>query len=80
MSIRSLPDVPGKVDFRPAVSLRAVTDPLSALAFWTAIALPALYLPLALTGIESTGELAIFFGLFGLHLGALLAGRSYRRR
>lgn len=80
MSIRSLPDVPRKFDVRSQLSLRTVTDPLSALAFWTAIALPAIYLPLAMTGIDNAGELAIFLGLFGAHVFALLAGRSYRRR
>lgn len=58
---------------------RTLTAPLSALAFWLAIALPALYLPLFVTGLESTSELLIFLGLFALHLLALFGGRSHRR-
>lgn len=57
---------------------RAVATPLAAVAFWSAIALPALYLPLVISGLNSVGDLAVFFGLFGLHLAALLGGRTYR--
>lgn len=62
-----------------AASTRAVSSSLSALAFWTAIALPVLYLPLLVTGLRSTGELLVFLALFGVHVLALLAGRSHRR-
>lgn len=58
---------------------RTLIAPLSALGFWLAIALPALYLPLFVTGLESSSELLAFLGLFALHLLALFAGRSHRR-
>ena len=58
---------------------RSLIAPLSALSFWLAIALPALYLPLFVTGLESTNELLTFLGLFGLHLLALFGGRTHRR-
>lgn len=48
---------------------------LSTLAFWGAIALPALYLPLLVDGIETADRLGLFFGLFGLHVMALVGGR-----
>lgn len=51
---------------------------LAALAFWIAIALPALYLPLLIAGIESTDGLLAFLGLLGLHVVALVGGRRYR--
>ena len=51
---------------------------LAAVAFWTAIGLPALYLPLLLSGLGSLSDLAAFLGLFGLHVLALLAGQPYR--
>lgn len=51
--------------------------PLSALSFWAAIALPAVYLPLLATGIESARGLALFLGLFGLHVVALVAGHPH---
>jgi len=58
---------------------RTLIAPLSALSFWLAIALPALYLPLFVTGLESTNELLTFLGLFALHLLALFGGRTHRR-
>lgn len=57
----------------------SIAAPLSALSFWLAIALPALYLPLLFTGLSTVPDLLTFFGLFGLHLVALVGGRSYGR-
>lgn len=54
---------------------RAVT----AIAFWGAIALPAVYLPLLATGIDTSGGLLTFLLLFGVHVLALIGGRRYRR-
>jgi hypothetical protein len=56
----------------------ALRGTLSALAFWLAIVLPALYLPLLVAGIQSTDGLVTFLGLLGLHLVALVGGRRYR--
>lgn len=53
---------------------------LSMLAFWAAIALPAFYLPLLAVGIDTVSGLALFVGLFGLHVLALVGGRSYGNR
>lgn len=64
---------------RPLLPAGSLTAPISALAFWSAIALPALYLPLLLTGLSTVPDLALFLSLFGLHLAALVGGRSYRR-
>jgi hypothetical protein len=61
------------------LAAKTLIAPLSALAFWLAIALPALYLPLFVTGLESTHELLTFLGLFALHLLALFGGRTHRR-
>ena len=57
--------------------LCGVRRSLSALSFWGAIALPAVYLPLLLTGIDTTNGLVTFFLLFGLHVLALLGGRRH---
>ena len=54
--------------------------PISVLSFWSAIALPALYIPLFLSGLANTNDLMIFLGLFGLHIIALIGGRQYSRR
>ena len=64
---------------RPFLPAGSLATPVSALAFWLAIALPALYLPLLLTGLSTVPDLMLFLGLFGLHLVALVGGRSYRR-
>lgn len=51
---------------------------LSALAFWCAIGLPAVYLPLLAAGVETTDGLSTFLLLFGLHVVALVGGRGHR--
>lgn len=43
-----------------------------------AFALPGLYVPLLLRGIESVDGLVLFLGLFGLHVLALVGGRRHR--
>lgn len=74
-----LHDVPEERMTDLSVSLESLTEPLSAIAFWMAIAIPALYVPLIATGIEGLDGLGLFFGLFALHLVSLYVGRSYRR-
>ena len=64
---------------RTGPSYRWIRTPLSAVAFYSAIALPALYLPLIISGIESTEGLLLFLGLFGLHVTALVGGRAHGR-
>ncbi len=53
--------------------------PIEAIAFWTAIALPFLYVPLLFMGLESTGELAVFFGLVALNGVAFIVGHRHNR-
>jgi len=55
------------------------TTPLEVVGFWSAVALPFLYMPLLLTGISSQAELLTFLGLLVLNLAALLAGHDHRR-
>ena len=56
---------------------RTIAGLVSTLSFWAAILLPVLYLPLLAAGIDSVSGLAVFLGLFGLHLLALLGGRGH---
>lgn len=56
---------------------RQLRAPLSALSFWSAIALPVFYLPLFATGIETSTDLLVFVGLCGLHVLALVGGHNY---
>lgn len=74
-----LSDVGARLDRkRPVRSLRRhVRVPLSALSFWIAIALPAVYLPLLVVGIDGADGLLLFLGLLGLHVLALVGGRGY---
>lgn len=60
-------------------SLRWIRTQFAMLSYWIAIVLPLLYLPLLLARIETTGELLLFLGIFGLHVLALIGGRSHRR-
>lgn len=55
------------------------TTPLEVVGFWTAIALPFLYVPLLFTGISTKAELLTFLGLLALNLAALLAGHDHKR-
>lgn len=65
---------------REGALTRWVRAPLAALAFWAAIAIPVLYLPLLLSGIESRTGLGLFLGLVGVHLLTLIGGRNYHSR
>ena len=49
-----------------------------AFAFWSAIALPFLYLPLLAYGLETTSQLGAFFLLLVANVLALLVGHRYR--
>lgn len=59
-------------------SIPTLTKPLALFAFWSAIALPALYLPLLASGLETVDDLMVFCGLFALHAVTLVIGRSHR--
>lgn len=53
--------------------------PIEAIAFWTAIALPFLYVPLLFMGLETTAELGVFFGLVVLNGVAFIVGHRHNR-
>lgn len=55
-----------------------LSQPLTGLAFWTAIALPFLYLPLLVTGLETQRMTAAFLVLLGLNVVTLVLGHPYR--
>lgn len=60
---------------RPAV--RKGTELVRVAAFWTAVVLPFVYLPLLADGLE--GDATLFGGLLALNAVALLLGHEYRR-
>lgn len=51
---------------------------IEAVAFWLAVALPFLYLPLLVNGISGQ-EAAVFVGLLVANVVALVVGHDYRR-
>lgn len=51
--------------------------PIEAIAFWTAVVLPFLYIPLLIVGLESTAELATFLVLVGLNIVAFVIGHPH---
>lgn len=52
--------------------------PVRTLAFWSAIALPAIYLPLFATGLSNGAKRHAFVVLLALHSLAFLAGYDHR--
>lgn len=62
---------------RDASTLSALAKPFEAVAFWAAIALPFLYVPLLATGVtDQSSQLAALL-LIGLHAAALVVGRRH---
>lgn len=54
-----------------------VLGPLRQVGFWSAIALPFLYVPLVATGLESTAELWVFLALLAANVCAVGVGHSH---
>ena len=56
---------------------RALLGRLKGAAFWAAIALPFLHLPLLVTGLDSRTTLGAFVALLALNVLALVLGHPY---
>jgi len=69
-----------RVTLPARLATTALKQPLQAAAFWSAITLPLLYLPLLAFGIDDRVQAGAFLGLLGLHAVALIVGRSYSER
>lgn len=54
-----------------------VVTPLRLVGFWSAIALPFLYVPLFATGLETTQQLWVFLALLAANVVAIGFGHSY---
>lgn len=80
-----MPPVPRVLDaVLPSHTWRAtVQQTLSrafrATAFWLAVGLPFLYLPLLVTGFSGRDEQGAFVGLVILNVVSLVVGHGYRR-
>lgn len=53
--------------------------PIRGIAFWSAIALPFLYIPLLVSGLGSASTRTAFVALVACNVVALLIGHSHRR-
>jgi hypothetical protein len=68
-------DVPADVDIKTL--RRLVTGPVKRLAFWAAIALPFLHLPLLATGLDSQTTALAFGALVACNVLALFIGHYH---
>lgn len=59
--------------------LAATVRLLEAVAFWSAIALPFLYVPLLVSGVGTTAQLTAVLTLLALHALAIVGGYRYNR-
>lgn len=57
---------------------RSLPQWIRALSFWGTIVLPFLYIPLFVTGLDTTTRSVVFFGLFLLNIVTLVISHSYR--
>lgn len=64
---------------RAAQVSRRLRRPVEATAFWTAIVLPFVYLPLMLDGFATFADVLLFGGLMVLNVVALLVGHDHNR-
>ncbi len=56
-----------------------VRKQLRAVAFWSAIALPFLYLPILFTGLETQNEIGAFAMLLVLNVLAIVSGHYHKQ-
>lgn len=54
------------------------TEPVQAIAFWLAVVLPLVHLPILATGLSNGAETTLFVGLLGLNVVAVVAGHAHR--
>lgn len=60
-----------------ATARRHVFKPVQVVGFWSAIALPFLYVPLVATGLETPAELSVFMALLATNVVAVALGHSH---
>jgi len=74
---RALPSPAGAA--RPRLSKLALAA-VRAIAFWTAVVLPVMYVPLLATGLDSVRTAVTFAALAAVHVCTLVVGQPYGRR
>jgi hypothetical protein len=73
----SMTDAP-TTDLRSRINLETVLKPVRATSFYAALALPLVYVPLLVSGLESVSQTTTFALLLGLHVLALAAGHGHQ--
>jgi hypothetical protein len=66
-------------DHQSRFAVLTVARPFEAAAFWSAIALPFLYVPLLISGLGSSAQFTAFLALLALHVVAIVGGHRYNR-
>ncbi|WP_181686328.1 hypothetical protein [Halorhabdus salina] len=64
---------------QPTRSRRWLLEPVRGIAFWAAIALPFVQLPLLVSGLEEPSTAAAFLALLALNVFMLYVGHAYQR-
>ncbi|WP_136688774.1 hypothetical protein [Halorhabdus amylolytica] len=62
-----------------ATSRRLLLEPVRGVAFWTAIALPFVQLPLLVSGLQRPTTALAFLALLAVNVFALYVGHAHRR-
>lgn len=78
-STPSIADAGSHADAQPAQARRLLLEPVRGVAFWTAIALPFVQLPLLISGLEEPSTALAFLALLAVNVFALYVGHAYRR-
>lgn len=73
----SPPPARTRVTLPARLASAVLKHPLQAAAFWGAVALPLVYVPLLAFGLDTNFRAQVFVGLLALHVLALFLGRSY---
>ena len=76
----SVTDLVARLDRSLPLRSKSVFGPVRGIAFWTAIALPFLYLPLLVSGLGTPPTRTAFVALVACNAVALLVGHSHRLR
>jgi len=66
-------------DAQSADTRRPLVEPVRGVAFWTAIALPFVQLPLLVSGLERPTTALAFLALLAVNVFALYVGHAYGR-
>lgn len=74
----ALAEVASNVDVGSRSEYAMLLKPLEVVGFWSAVALPFLYVPLVVTGPGTTAEQTALAALVATHVVALVLGHRHR--